>query len=87
MVGNPWHQAVIGRYELERRHELGYQARLQRQAQGWRPSGAARLLAWIGGQLIRVGEALRRVERTDQGTRPSLKAHVGDLWRTHPSRI
>ena len=87
MLGNPWPAAVIGMTDLERRHELAFRARIRRQVQGWKPSGAVRLRTWLGGQLILAGEALGRVELVAHRTRLALEASGADLWRTQTSRV
>jgi hypothetical protein len=87
MLGNVWHLARIGMADLERRRELVAQAGIMRLARGWMPERTARVRAWLGGQLIRAGEALRQVEQSNQRTRPVQEANGVDLWRIYPSQV
>lgn len=87
MLGNPWHAAMDGMQDLERRRELALRARILRQARGLKPDAIARIRAWLGDQLIRAGKALQQVELVDQTRAAGSQVITDELWHTYPSWV
>ncbi len=86
MLGNPWHAALMGSCDVERRRELCLQQRLCQGARAWADRPAARLQVWMGSRLIQAGEALRQAGHSVQRQGPR-EAGANEAWRARPSRI
>ena len=85
MFGNPWHAALVGSSEIERRRELRLRQRKIQDAWVRSVSPGARLQVWMGSRLIQAGEALRQAGNSFQ--KGSRDAGAAEEWWTRPSRI